>query len=377
MRNHVPARPVALLAALSLAVCLGGCGDNALPSDQTATAEDPVLSGEFAGSGASSQQSANEAWIAGFRALHPGARISYDPAGSGAGVNAFLNGSTIWAGTDAPLTQAQLKSSESTCQGGRAFDIPVYATPIAVAYNLRSAGLNAVDRHLRLDPQTMAMIFDGGITNWNDARIARLNPGVDLPDLDITVVHRSDKSGTTKSFLSYLHDTAGSAWPHPAGENWPNDLGQAAKGTAGVVMTLNQAEGTIGYADAAQTTGLGTVAVKAGSSYTPPTTAAAGKALEAAGFDSAARGAGRLVLKVDHAGAGEGTYPILLVSYDVACQVYRRDPDHEKARFAKEWLTYVIGEEGQEAAARNAGSVRLGPSLRKRVMTSVEAMEVD
>ena len=374
--GHGRGRFPALLMSLAMIISLAACGDN-VPVDGGGTgntADQALFQGEFAGSGASSQQSADEAWIAGFRKQHPGARISYDPAGSGAGVNAFLSGSTIWAGTDAPLTSDQLERSRKVCGSGTAFDLPVYATPIAVAYNLPDLWPKGSDGHLRMDPALIAMIFSGKVTNWRDPRIAALNPGANLPDLDITVIHRSDKSGTTKSFLSYLHDTAGSAWPYPAGENWPNDLGQGAKGTAGVVMTMNQAQGTFGYADAAQTTGLGTVAVQVGKTWQPPTAKTVANLLDAAQRDPQASQPGRVVLTVNHRTTQEHTYPIVLVSYDVVCTAYRDDRDGSKAQFAKAWLTYLLSEQGQRMAAANAGSAELGQGLRAQAMASVETI---
>ncbi|AKV55999.1 phosphate ABC transporter periplasmic protein [Bifidobacterium actinocoloniiforme DSM 22766] len=370
-------RGAALLTAFALTLSLAACGDNE-PASAPQRSGQPAavdLPGEYAGSGASSQQSADEAWIASFHAGHPSSRISYDPAGSGAGVTAFLSGAVVWAGTDEPLTQDQVEASRSVCATGSAFDLPVYATPIAFAYNLPSAGLNQAGRHLKMDPATVARIFDGRITRWNDPRLVRLNPGVDLPDLPITVIHRSDKSGTTKSLTSYLKAAAGDAWPHKPGENWPNDVGQGAKGTSGLVMTLTQAEGTFGYADAAQTTGLGTVAVKVGEGYEPASAKGAAKALDHSSFLPQPAGSLRQVIDVDYASQTPGAYPVLLVSYDVVCQAYKRDPDRRKATFAKAWLTYLASEDGQAQAASNAGSAPLSPAVRERIMGSVRAIE--
>ncbi|BDR54239.1 phosphate-binding protein PstS [Bombiscardovia apis] len=384
---HKPtfARGAAVVTALSLAFGLAACGDNAPASSAISGASGassvsgadggPNLQGEFAGSGASSQQSANEAWIADFHASHNQARISYDPAGSGAGVTALLNGSVIWAGSDEPLNAAQLEQSKSTCARGTAFEVPVYVTPIAFAYNLPSVGLNDSGKHLRMEPETIAAIFQGQITRWNDARLARLNPGVGLPDLPITVVHRSDKSGTTKSLFKYLKAAAGPAWPYEPGENWPNNVGQGAKGTAGLVMTLTQAEGTFGYADAAQTSGLGTVAVKVGESYVPASERGVSKMMDKVKYEAQPQGSLRKLVKVDYQTAEPGAYPVLLVSYDIACQAYQRDASGSKAAFAKSWLSYLASEAGQQQAAANAGSVPLTPAIREQVMQSVQAIE--
>ena len=184
------------------------------------------------------------------------------------------------------------------CASGNAFDIPVYVSPIAVVFNLN--GISGKGKTLNMDADTIAKIFDGKITKWNDDAIKQQNPKVDLPDLDITVVHRSDKSGTTKNFLSYVKDAAGDAWSYELGENWPNEVGQGAKGTSGVISTVQQADGTIGYADASQAGELGTVAVKVGDDYVPFSAEAAAKVVDASPLDESATGDNRVVVKLDH-----------------------------------------------------------------------------
>lgn len=212
-----------------------------------------------------------DAWIVGFSGAQPQTKIAYDPSGSGAGVNTFLTGAAAWAGTDAPLNDSQIASSKTVCQGKTAFDLPVYVSPIAVSYNLSDYGLNGGKTHLKLKPRTVAKIFSGAITRWNDPEIASQNPSLAsrLPALDITPIWRSDKSGTTKVFQDYLHAAAGKDWPYRPSETWPNEVGQGAKGTSGVVLASSQAQGTIGYADAAQVSGLGTVALGVGEAYVP------------------------------------------------------------------------------------------------------------
>lgn len=217
--------------------------------------------------------------IAGFQGTNPDAKVAYNPSGSGAGVSTFLTGATAWAGSDAALADNEVEQSKSVCASGTAFDIPVYISPIAVVFNLQ--GVSGKGKTLNMDAETIAKIFDGKITKWNDDAIKKQNPKVDLPDLDITVVHRSDKSGTTKNFLSYVKDAAGDAWSYDLGENWPNEVGQGAKGTSGVISTVQQADGTIGYADASQAGDLGTVAVKVGDDYVPFSAEAAAKVVDA------------------------------------------------------------------------------------------------
>ncbi|MCI1936417.1 MAG: phosphate ABC transporter substrate-binding protein PstS [Bifidobacteriaceae bacterium] len=357
---------------LAMAAGLSACGDNQTTANAAAQenhGEEVQLKGEFAGSGASSQKSAVDAWIARFNANQPDATIAYDPSGSGAGVSTFLTGATLWAGTDAALTSEQVEQSKKVCEGQTAFDIPVYISPIAVVYNLKNAGLN--DTHVNLSPATIAQIFNGKITKWNDKKIAAENPKIasKLPDLNITPVWRSDKSGTTKNFVSYLADASDGAWTYEVGENWPNKIGMGAKGTSGIVSTVSQAEGTIGYVDASQAGSLGTAAIKVGDNYVPYSAEAAAKVVDASPRDKDATEKGRVVIDIDHTTTESGAYPLVLVSYDAVCPVYKDTQDGE---FVKQWLSYVVSEEGQSTAAENAGSAPMSPALRSDVLKSID-----
>ena len=282
MRNSILVRSIAAVSGIVMLASVAACGDNTTASTDSSAKSDTkteTVSGNFSGAGASSQQAAVEAWIAGFQGTNPDAKVAYNPSGSGAGVSTFLTGATAWAGSDAALADNEVEQSKSVCASGNAFDIPVYVSPIAVVFNLN--GISGKGKTLNMDADTIAKIFDGKITKWNDDAIKQQNPKVDLPDLDITVVHRSDKSGTTKNFLSYVKDAAGDAWSYELGENWPNEVGQGAKGTSGVISTVQQADGTIGYADASQAGELGTVAVKVGDDYVPFSAEAAAKVVDA------------------------------------------------------------------------------------------------
>ena len=357
MRNSILVRSIAAVSGIVMLASVAACGDNTTASTDASAKSDTkteAVSGSFSGAGASSQQAAVEAWIAGFRGTNPDAKVAYNPSGSGAGVSTFLTGATAWAGSDAALSDDEVEQSKKVCASGNAFDIPVYISPIAVVFNLQ--GVSGKGKTLNMDAETIAKIFDGKITKWNDNAIKSQNPKVDLPDLDITVVHRSDKSGTTKNFLSYVKDAAGDAWSYDLGENWPNEVGQGAKGTSGVISTVQQADGTIGYADASQAGNLGTVAVKVGDGYVP----------------FSAKGDNRVVVKLDHNTTEKGAYPIVLVSYDIACPAYK---DANTAKFVKSWLSYVTSDEGQQTAASAAGSAPMSDTMRQKIAKSIDAIE--
>ena len=381
MQKNLFVRSIAAVSGIAMLAGLAACGDNNGSTASTSTASTDSntvkLSGEFAGAGASSQKAAVDAWVAGFKAKQPGANIAYDPSGSGTGVTTFLQGSTIWAGSDKALSNDDVKKSDgSVCAAGTtAFDIPVYISPIAIVYNLKSAGLNGTDKHLNLDADTVAKIFDGKITNWNDPEIAKQNPDAKLPDLAINPVWRSDKSGTTKNFQDYLHEAAPDSWTYDSAETWPNQVGTGAKSTSGIITTVNQTEGSIGYADASQAGELGTVAVKVGEMYVAYSAEGAAKTVDASPKDDKATEANRVVYKIDHATKEDGAYPVVLVSYDIACTAYAKDDNGNKAEFAKQWLTYVVSDEGQQVAAQNAGSAPISSALRTEVMKSIDAIK--
>ena len=373
MNNHMVTRSLAAVCGVGLLASLAACGDNTAAPESTSATKDGVasLTGEYAGAGASSQQTAVEAWIEGFRSQAPNATVAYNPSGSGAGVSTFLTGSTVWAGSDKALSAEEIEQSKSVCASGTAFDVPVYVSPIAVAFNLD--GISTAGKHVNMDAATIAKVFNGEITRWNDPAIIEQNPGLDLPNLTITVVHRSDKSGTTLNFVSYLKDVAPSAWPHDLSENWPNEVGQGAKGTSGVVSTIKQANGTIGYADFSQVGDLGTVAVKVGDDYTPISADAASKVIADSPVDTSVDGDNRIVIDINHKTAATGAYPIVLVSYDIVCPAYKESND---ATFAKAWLTYVTSAEGQKAAQDAAGTAPLPSNLTGKITASIDQIKV-
>ena len=373
MNNHMVTRSLAAVCGVGLLASLAACGDNTAAPESTSATKDGVasLTGEYAGAGASSQQTAVEAWIEGFRSQAPNATVAYNPSGSGAGVSTFLTGSTVWAGSDKALSAEEIEQSKSVCASGTAFDVPVYVSPIAVAFNLD--GISTAGKHVNMDAATIAKVFNGEITRWNDPAITEQNPGLDLPNLTITVVHRSDKSGTTLNFVSYLKDVAPSAWPHDLSENWPNEVGQGAKGTSGVVSTIKQANGTIGYADFSQVGDLGTIAVKVGDDYTPISADAASKVIADSPVDTSVDGDNRIVIDINHKTAATGAYPIVLVSYDIVCPAYKESND---ATFAKAWLTYVTSAEGQKAAQDAAGTAPLPSTLTGKITASIDQIKV-
>lgn len=375
MQKNILVRSIAALSGIVMLASVAACGDNTAATTDNSSSSDSTskstpISGNFSGAGASSQQAAVEAWIAGFQGTNPEAKIAYNPSGSGAGVQTFLTGATAWAGSDKALADDEVEQSKSVCTEGTAFDAPVYISPIAVVFNLK--GVSDAGKHINMDAATIAKIFDGKITKWNDPAIADQNKDLKLPDTAITVVHRSDKSGTTQNFVSYFKDVTPDNWTYDLSENWPNEVGQGAKGTSGVISTVKQADGTIGYADFSQVGDLGTVAVKVGDKYNEISAEAGSKVIGDSKQDDTVKGDNRIVIKINHATEAEGAYPIVLVSYDIVCPAYK---DTKQAEFAKAWLTYVTSDEGQKAAQDAAGTAPLPSSLKSEITKSIEAIK--
>jgi phosphate transport system substrate-binding protein len=340
-----------------LAIALTGCGAANDNSDGSSSSSSDSLSGSIAGGGASSQDSAQQAWRAAFQGDNPYVTITYDPVGSGAGRESFENGAYVFAGTDSYITddEGELTKAKDRC-GSDPIEVPVYVSPIAVAFNL-----SGVDS-LNLDATTIAAIFDGKVTKWNDPAIAALNDGVDLPDTTITPVHRSDDSGTTANFTDYLSKAAGGSWSYPADDTWPIKGGEAAEGTSGVVAAIKAGDGTIGYADESQVGGLGLASIQVGDSFNPPTAEGAAKVL-ALSKPAPGRAATDMAIDIDRTTTEADAYPLLLTSYLLACQTY---DDAGTADLVKGFLTYILSEEGQQAAAGQAGSAPLDTTLASK-----------
>lgn len=355
----------AALGAMSLvlAAC-GGSGDGGGDSTSGGTSD---LSGSIAGAGATSQEAAMAGWIAGFTEANPGVSVSYDAVGSGGGREQFIAGAVAFAGSDAALDADEVSGATERC-GSDVLELPIYISPIAVVYNLPDVDAE----HVQLSAETIANIFNGTITNWNDAAIAAENPGVTFPDLAVVPVHRSDESGTTKNFTDYLAQASDGAWTDEASGDWPIQGGQSGQGTQGLIDVVAGAEGAIGYADASRAGDLGTVALQVGDAYVPVSAEAAATAVDAS---PAAEGASdtQITIAIDRTTTEAGAYPLVLISYEIACQTYT---DSAEAANVKAFLTYVASNDGQQRAADPtvAGSAPLSATLQGEVQAAIDTI---
>jgi phosphate transport system substrate-binding protein len=359
-------RLTALFAAgsLALAAC-GGSDDTAAPGTGAtgSPSAESSLSGKIAGAGASSQAAAMEGWIAGFQEGNPDVTVNYDPIGSGGGRKQFLaGGATVFAGSDAALKKEEIAMAQTRCGDAGLVELPLYISPIAVAFNLPDI------ETLNLGPATLAGIFKQDIKKWNAPEIAKDNPDAKLPNLDITPVNRSDESGTTENFTEYLAAVAPEVWTFEPDGNWPVPGGEAGQGTSGVIQATKAAEGGITYADASQVGDLGTVAVRVGEEFVEYSPEAAAEVV--ANSPRVEGGPeGSLAIELARDTKESGNYPIVLVSYSLACQSY---DDAKQGELVKAFLSYIASQDGQAAAAKAAGSAPISDKLRTDALAIIE-----
>jgi phosphate transport system substrate-binding protein len=356
------------IAAIAVAatIVLSSCASNEAAPVTSASAAPSTLSGTLNGIGSSAQADAETAWVAGFQTANPKVTVNYDSQGSGAGRKAFMGGSADFAGSDAALNDTELAGTYAGCAAGsKAIDLPVYISPIGVVYNV--AGVT----NLKLDAATIAGIFKGAITKWNDPAIASQNSGATLPAAAIAVVHRSDDSGTTQNFTDYLATVAGSVWDKPSGQTFPYALGDAAKGNQGVVAAVTAAANSIGYADQSAAGSLDIAQLKVGSTYEKISTKGAAAVVAASPLVSG-RPANDLAIAIDRKNTTAGAWPIALVSYLIVCQTYA---DSAKADLVKAYATYVASAAGQKAGSDQAKSAPLASDLASTVAKSIATIK--
>jgi phosphate transport system substrate-binding protein len=368
-RTHASATAVALasLVALSLAACGSdnATGDSSASSAGNETAS--TLTGTLNGGGSSAQDKAQQAWIAGFQTSNPDTTINYTKSDSGAGRKGLLDGSLIFAGTDAALdVTKEISTSSTACEGGKAIDLPVYISPIAITFNIPGV------TELNLSADTVAKIFSGTITTWDDPEITADNPKATLSGA-ITVVYRSDDSGTTKNFTDYLAKAAPSVWTYEASNTFPvtKDTFQGQNGTSAVVQGIEAGTGTIGYADASAVGDLGTVSIKVGDEFVAPTAEAAAAAVDASKRDTEGRADNDIVIKIDRTTTAAGAYPAILVSYLAVCDTYATAAD---ADLVKGYASYAVSTDGQDQAATAAGSAPISDALRTDVQAAIDSI---
>ncbi len=317
------------------------------PSD----ADIEALSAEIAGGGASFPDAFYQAVNTDFNGIHGSEIVTYTKSGSSDGRNQLANGTVDFAGSDSLPKDGETYSSPLLF-------FPTVAAPITVSYNL-----DGVDE-LQLSPDVIAGIFQAQITKWDDEQIAADNPDADLPSTAITVVHRSDGSGTTNNFTKYLKAAAPEVWTLDSGDevNWPAST-QGAEKNSGVAEVIKQTAGAIGYVDLADAGKAGLSMAKIQNSsgnYIAPSVAGVQAALEDATIND------DLTYNPLN-GSGAEDYPITAPTFIL---VLSEQSDAAIAESLKTYLRYVLTT-GQEQASKT-GYVALPESLATKAIDQID-----
>jgi phosphate transport system substrate-binding protein len=298
-------------------------------------------------------------WFAEYNKLHPNVQINYQSIGSGGGIRQVTNQTVFFGATDGPMTDEQLKAAPSkilhfpTVLGA---DVPVYNIPNVTA-------------ELKFTGAVLADIYLGKITKWSDPALVKLNPGVTLPATNITVVHRSDGSGTTFIWVDYLSKISPD-WQKKVGVatsvNWPAGIG--GKGNEGVAGLVSQTPGSIGYVEliyAVQNNiKYGSVQNQAGEFIR-----ASEQSVTAAAASTAAKMPADFRVSITNA-EGKGAYPISSFTWLL---LYEDPKDKAQAKVMVEFLRWALTD-GQKFAGQ-LGYAPLPASVVKLEMTALQQIK--
>jgi phosphate transport system substrate-binding protein len=360
----VVAAGIVALAACSQSSSSGGSSSGASASGSPANIS--CASGTLSSEGSSAQNNAMVEWIKQYQTSCPDATINYNPTGSGAGIQQFLAGQVDFAGSDSALSAetGEVAKAKTRCANNDAWNLPMVVGPIAVAYNVE--GLDT----LVLDADTTAKIFKGDIKKWNDSAIAKLNPDAKLPDENITVFYRSDDSGTTQNFTGYMNAAAPKVWTDAPSKTWTG-TGEGKEKSSGVQQATMQTPGAITYVEWSYATGgnLGVSEIDNGSGKPVKLTSkTAGAALDSAKVTGTGND---LTMELDFATSAPDTYPIVLVTYEIACSA---GLPASQGDLVKSFLTYTSSKDGQ-GILEGLGYGPLPKNIQSKVETSVAALK--
>jgi phosphate transport system substrate-binding protein len=369
---------VAVAGALALAAC--GSDNNTSTSSTSSAAgaagssssgaAAAAVSGTLNGEGSTAQKNAIQQIISDFQTADSGATVNYNATGSGAGIKQFNGGQVDFAGSDSALNataagggQSEVDQAKARCGGNDAWNLPMVAGPIAVAYNVKGVS------KLVLTPDVTAKIFSGAIKTWNDPAVAAINTGTALPSTAIKVYFRSDESGTTDNFQKYLGGAAPTAWTLGAGKKWNGKVGEGKPKSDGVASAVKGTDGAIAYDEWSYATknNLGMAQIDNGGGAVELTGDSAGKAVAAA---TPAGTGNDLRLKIDYATKASGAYPIVLVTYEIVCS---KGLAADKTALLKAFLTFFAGP-AQQSKLTGLGYAPLPAEVQTKVAAAVDAI---
>lgn len=345
------------VVALIAAACSGASESTTTAAPASAgetTTAAPALAGSLNGAGATFPAPVYLEWIGAYQKQFPNVRINYQAIGSGGGVQNFIQKTVDFAGSDAYLTDDELAQAS---KNGTVYHIPTVFGAVVPAYNV--PGLDA----LTLDCDTLAGMFLGTITQWNDPAIVALNPQATLPAEDVQIVHRSDGSGTTNAFTLYL-DTCSPKWHDTVGYGkdveWPTGVG--GKGNDGVAAAISNTPGSIGYVELAYATQTGLQVasmVNKSGNVIVPSLASTAAAADGVNFPDDLR------FTLADTAAPQG-WPIATATWILA---YGNMPEPQ-AKLLRSWLTWVLNNGDDMATALDYAPIP--NSLQEKALAFVD-----
>ena len=362
MKQHTGSRAfVSLLIAGSMA--LSACTQlDTPPTYAKGVKVDCGGKQNLTGSGSTAQADAMDHFITGYEETCSGKQLAYTASGSGAGVADFLAAKTDFGGSDSPLSADEYAAAKQRCGGADGWNLPVVFGPIGITFNVKTTDV------LTLDAPTLAKIFSGAITRWNDPAITALNGT--MPAEDIHVVYRSDASGTSDNFQQYLQAASGGAWTKGAGKTFNGGVGTSTQGNEGTSEAVKNTEGAITYNEwsYAMKQHLDVAGIKTAGGVVHIGNDWVGKTIS----DVTIKGQGNdLVLDLSkvYATTTPGAYPILLASYEIVCSKY---PDAEVGKAVKAFMQSTITE-GQQGLTP-LGYIPLPADFQTRVAAAVNSI---
>ncbi|GGC71888.1 phosphate ABC transporter substrate-binding protein PstS [Hoyosella rhizosphaerae] len=345
---------VAIGATVPFVAFAAACGSNG-----DSESAEGSLSGNLTGAGATFPNPVFQEWADSFRQEQPGVRINYQSIGSGGGIEQFLRQTVDFGSSERYLTDDALAEAAEG-RGCEAIQFPVIFGSVVIAFND-----DALDG-LVLTSDVIARIYDRDITNYNDPAIQELNPDMDLPDLNIIPVHRSDGSGTTYVFTHYLN-TENEMWADKYGEGtevqWASGT-IGGQGNEGVSSQVEQNRGALGYVNQAYAMEIGmpqAAIVNSDGEAISPTLEATTEASELAEIPDS--------FQFDIDGIGGEGYPITGTNWIFA---YECGYDDTTADMLKSYWTWVLTSDEADELALELGYAPMGASLKERVLEQVE-----
>lgn len=372
-----PTRLAASLSVVALTLSLSACGGQQASNNAGNTGTEGSSSGTsnpgsdklalkgdvgLVGAGATFPAPLYQRWFSDLTQVYPKVRVNYQSVGSGAGVEQFTAGTVDFGASDTAMKDEEIQKVGD--DKGGVLLLPMTAGSIVFAYNLPE-----VTGELKLPRQVYTDILLGKIKTWNDPAIAKANPGVQLPNQNITVVHRSDGSGTTGVFTKHL-SAISPEWKSKVGDGktvqWPTGVG--AKGNEGVTAQLQQTKGAIGYVEYgyAKNNNLKFASLenKAGK-FVAATDEAASKTLEAVELPENLRA---FISDPE----GPDSYPIVTYTWLL---VHKKYPDADKAKAIEAMVEYGLTE-GQKVAP-SLGYVPLPKNVAEKVAAAADQISAD